>query len=181
MKNSLLPVFPFSDSEISSEYEKLKYRSQKEQLSSLYVQIDAAIKSYSRKKSINKSGASLFYMAIILLTSLTTLLIAASKSTFDLFPECELGFTSTRLSSFSLVTSALLTIAVGLEKYFDWKEFWVSSALACKKLSVLGLEVCQVAAYEPTKLSQEDIDKVYQNYKDLMKEIHDNYHKVRLA
>lgn len=120
-----------------------------ENLTSLLNEVDEKILKMKEKVKMTKWKANLLKLLSLSFAALTTILVGVSNGHVN-------------LSTLSLITSALLTLTIGLESHFSYQEQWARQKWTLLKLYQIQNKLRLMK--ETEKLSPDIIDQYIGDY-----------------
>ncbi|HZF11790.1 MAG TPA: SLATT domain-containing protein [Thermoanaerobaculia bacterium] len=142
---------------------------QKESLEYLEEQLAAQIASFDSSRQYFRTQQFRFTMATAVLSSATTILIAAEKIIdFKL------------LSLVALVCSAAITVVAAYDQFLRSRDLWVQKTDAWMELKNLEANM-NYSKIRTAELTQEEIDKFYDRFDRILMGEHEAWKKVRAA
>lgn len=131
--------------------------------------ITKKIATCEQKRNKNKLGAITLQLASVLFTVGTTVLIGFKVQDLN----------KSTLANWSLIVSALASATVTLDKFFDYKDFWIQHNVAITKLNFLFFKL----EYQSARpgFAQQDLDKLCEEFEMICIDLDKNYKEIRSA
>lgn len=131
------------------------------------------IDRYTRKRNKNKAGAYVVQTFIILFSFGTTVLIGWKVSDDSAYKEL--------IINFALVLSALVTGLSTLDKFFDYKAFWIDYNVAIAGLKHILRKVEYLESFGPENITRKQLDELFNLFELVCSTMDKNYKEIRSA
>ncbi|OYU79927.1 MAG: hypothetical protein CFE23_11775 [Flavobacterium sp. BFFFF1] len=144
----------------------------KAQLDAFKTLISEKIKKFRRKRRKNKIGAIIVQVLLILFSFGTTVLIGWKIGTKD--ENIKDG-----LINIALVLSTLATALTALDKFFDYKPFWIMYGVSISKLELVEAKLSMLVPNADGAVDGAAFDAVFKEFESVCGLMSSFYNEVR--